>query len=126
MTAPKHAISLEKISIRYTEADGNERIIVTDFSLKVPQGHVHCLAGRSGSGKTWPRAARTSAIRAQLLSSLAPGILLALLSGVLPVVFLCSQDPLPLLLLLVTFGAPVVAVAITLIWAQSYTRALAR
>lgn len=52
MTAPKHAISLEKISIRYTEADGNERIIVTDFSLEVPQGHVHCLAGRSGSGKT--------------------------------------------------------------------------
>ena len=124
MTALKRAISLEKISIRYTEADGNERIIVADFSLKVPQGHVHCLVGRSGSGKTWPRAARTSAIRAQLLSSLAPGILLALLSGVLAMVFLCSQDPLPLLL--VTFGVPVVAVAITLIWAQSYTRALAR
>ncbi|MCT1605824.1 hypothetical protein M3B43_00515 [Nesterenkonia massiliensis] len=124
MTAPKHAISLEKISIRYTEADGNERIIVTDFSLEVPQGHVHCLAGRSGSGKTWPRAARTSAIRAQLLSSLAPGILLALLSGVLPAVFMGGPDPLPLVL--VTFGVPVVAVAITLIRAQRYTRALVR
>ncbi|WP_150461896.1 ABC transporter ATP-binding protein [Nesterenkonia ebinurensis] len=46
------AVELEGVTIRYTEADGNERVIVQDFSLTIPQGAVHCLAGRSGSGKT--------------------------------------------------------------------------
>lgn len=72
----------------------------------------------------WPLTAIAASIRAQLLSSLAPGLVLALLRGVLAAVFLSSGDLLPLLL--VTFSVPVVAVAITLIWAQSYTRALAR
>ncbi|GFZ91841.1 ABC transporter ATP-binding protein [Nesterenkonia alkaliphila] len=46
------AVELDRVTIRYTEADGNERVIVEDFSLTVPRGAVHCLAGRSGSGKT--------------------------------------------------------------------------
>lgn len=46
------AVELDDVAIRYTEADGAQRVIVEDFNLMIPQGRVHCLAGRSGSGKT--------------------------------------------------------------------------
>lgn len=46
------AVELDGVTIRYTEADGAQRSIVEGFSLRIPQGRVHCLAGRSGSGKT--------------------------------------------------------------------------
>ncbi len=42
------------MSIRYERADATASpvTIVTDYDLALDPGHMHCLAGRSGSGKT--------------------------------------------------------------------------
>ena len=46
-------VELESVSIRYERAvDGQPVEIVADYDLALDAGHMHCLAGRSGSGKT--------------------------------------------------------------------------
>ena len=47
-------VELEAVSIRYERADATATPveIVADYDLTLDPGHMHCLAGRSGSGKT--------------------------------------------------------------------------
>lgn len=45
-------VELAGVTIRYQGADGHPLDIVTDYDLRVVRGEMHCLAGRSGSGKT--------------------------------------------------------------------------
>lgn len=45
-------VELVDVTIRYQGADGHPLDIVTDYSLTLAPGEMHCLAGRSGSGKT--------------------------------------------------------------------------
>ena len=47
-------VELESVSIRYERADATASPveIVADYDLALDPGHMHCLAGRSGSGKT--------------------------------------------------------------------------
>ena len=47
-------VELEAVSIRYERADATATPveIVADYDLALEPGHMHCLAGRSGSGKT--------------------------------------------------------------------------
>jgi ABC-type lipoprotein export system ATPase subunit len=47
-------VELEAVSIRYERADATASAveIVADYQLALGPGHMHCLAGRSGSGKT--------------------------------------------------------------------------
>lgn len=48
-----HAVvELIGVTIRYQGADGHPLDIVTDYDLSLAPGEMHCLAGRSGSGKT--------------------------------------------------------------------------
>ncbi|GAB3033709.1 ABC transporter ATP-binding protein [Parafrigoribacterium mesophilum] len=49
-TAP--VVELVGVTIRYQSADGHPLDIVTDYNLALAPGELHCLAGRSGSGKT--------------------------------------------------------------------------
>jgi ABC-type lipoprotein export system ATPase subunit len=46
------ALELRAVSIRYPRAGQEPLVIVDDFDLTLRAGHMHCLAGRSGSGKT--------------------------------------------------------------------------
>lgn len=49
----EHAVvELIGVTIRYQSADGHPLDIVTDYDLTLAPGEMHCLAGRSGSGKT--------------------------------------------------------------------------
>lgn len=58
MPAPMRApvagaiVELVGVTIRYQGADGHPLDIVTDYNLSLAPGEMHCLAGRSGSGKT--------------------------------------------------------------------------
>ena len=47
-------VELASVSIRYERADATASPveIVADYDLALDPGHMHCLAGRSGSGKT--------------------------------------------------------------------------
>ena len=45
-------VELVGVAIRYQGADGHPLDIVTDYNLSLAPGEMHCLAGRSGSGKT--------------------------------------------------------------------------
>lgn len=45
-------VELLGVTIRYQSADGHPLDIVTDYNLTLAPGEMHCLAGRSGSGKT--------------------------------------------------------------------------
>ena len=45
-------VELLGVTIRYQSADGHPLDIVTDYNLSLAPGEMHCLAGRSGSGKT--------------------------------------------------------------------------
>ncbi|HRQ00292.1 MAG TPA: ATP-binding cassette domain-containing protein, partial [Terrimesophilobacter sp.] len=45
-------VELVGVTIRYQGADGHPLDIVTDYNLALAAGEMHCLAGRSGSGKT--------------------------------------------------------------------------
>lgn len=46
------ALELAGLSIRYIRPGHEPLSIVEDYSLQLPAGRMHCLAGRSGSGKT--------------------------------------------------------------------------
>lgn len=52
VTATAPAIRLDAITVSYPSRGGEARTIVEDFDLAIPAGTIHCLAGRSGSGKT--------------------------------------------------------------------------
>lgn len=45
-------VELRQVTIRYQGADGHPLDIVADYNLSLAPGEMHCLAGRSGSGKT--------------------------------------------------------------------------
>lgn len=45
-------VELLGVTIRYPGADGHPLDIVADYDLSLAPGEMHCLAGRSGSGKT--------------------------------------------------------------------------
>lgn len=45
-------VELAGISISYERADAEPLVIVDDYCLALAAGQMHCLAGRSGSGKT--------------------------------------------------------------------------
>jgi ABC-type lipoprotein export system ATPase subunit len=47
-------VELEAVSIRYARADSTAEPVevVAEYDLALHAGHMHCLAGRSGSGKT--------------------------------------------------------------------------
>ncbi|CAN5616499.1 ABC transporter ATP-binding protein [soil metagenome] len=45
-------VELAGIAIRYERAGAEPVVIVDDYSLRLEQSQMHCLAGRSGSGKT--------------------------------------------------------------------------
>lgn len=45
-------VELLGVTIRYQSADGHPLDIVSDYNLSLAPGEMHCLAGRSGSGKT--------------------------------------------------------------------------
>ncbi|MHA6695717.1 ABC transporter ATP-binding protein [Homoserinimonas sp. A520] len=45
-------VELAGVTIRYPRADGHPLDIVTNYDLRLVRGEMHCLAGRSGSGKT--------------------------------------------------------------------------
>lgn len=45
-------VELLGVTIRYQSADGHPLDIVSDYNLALAPGEMHCLAGRSGSGKT--------------------------------------------------------------------------
>jgi ABC-type lipoprotein export system ATPase subunit len=45
-------VELLGVTIRYQSADGHPLDIVADYNLALAPGEMHCLAGRSGSGKT--------------------------------------------------------------------------
>jgi ABC-type lipoprotein export system ATPase subunit len=45
-------VELSGVTIRYQRADGRPLDIVSDYDLSLRRGEMHCLAGRSGSGKT--------------------------------------------------------------------------
>lgn len=51
-TAKAPVVELTGVTIRYQGADGRPLDIVTDYNLTLIRGEMHCLAGRSGSGKT--------------------------------------------------------------------------
>lgn len=46
------ALGLKDIRIVHTTGAGEDLVIAEDFTLDLFPGHMHCLAGRSGSGKT--------------------------------------------------------------------------
>lgn len=46
------AVGLDGVSIRFERPGDEPLIIVDDFDLSLERGRMHCLAGRSGSGKT--------------------------------------------------------------------------
>jgi ABC-type lipoprotein export system ATPase subunit len=48
-TAP---LELRNVSIRYARATTEPLVIIDDYNLTLAAGGLHCLAGRSGSGKT--------------------------------------------------------------------------
>lgn len=52
MIAAAPVVELTGVTIRYHGADGHPLDIVTDYDLSLRAGEMHCLAGRSGSGKT--------------------------------------------------------------------------
>lgn len=43
---------IEGVSIQYERAGQDPLVIVKDYDLVLERGQIHCLAGRSGSGKT--------------------------------------------------------------------------
>lgn len=45
-------VTLESVTIRYERAGAEPLEIVDDYDLDLDAGTMHCLAGRSGSGKT--------------------------------------------------------------------------
>lgn len=45
-------VELAGIAIRYERTGAEPVVIVEDYSLQLHHGQMHCLAGRSGSGKT--------------------------------------------------------------------------
>ncbi|MDR6200238.1 ABC-type lipoprotein export system ATPase subunit [Microbacterium sp. SORGH_AS428] len=45
-------LALRDVSIRYPRAGAPDLVIIENLSVDVPAGRMHCLAGRSGSGKT--------------------------------------------------------------------------
>lgn len=51
-SASAPVVELRGVTIRYQSADGHPLDIVTDYNLALAPGEMHCLAGRSGSGKT--------------------------------------------------------------------------
>ncbi|WP_435746471.1 ABC transporter ATP-binding protein [Microbacterium sp. PMB16] len=46
------AVELTGVSIQFERPGDDPLAIVTDFDLRLSRGSMHCLAGRSGSGKT--------------------------------------------------------------------------
>jgi ABC-type lipoprotein export system ATPase subunit len=52
MASAAAVVQLESVTIRYAGADGRPLDIVADYDLTLRAGQMHCLAGRSGSGKT--------------------------------------------------------------------------
>lgn len=48
-TAP---LSLHDLTIRFPRPGDGDLVIIENLSVDVPAGRMHCLAGRSGSGKT--------------------------------------------------------------------------
>ncbi|MCC7128697.1 MAG: ATP-binding cassette domain-containing protein [Microbacteriaceae bacterium] len=51
-TSSGPVVELVGVTIRYQGADGHPLDIVSDYNLSLAPGEMHCLAGRSGSGKT--------------------------------------------------------------------------
>lgn len=45
-------VELTDITITYERSGAEPLVIVEDYSLRLDSGEMHCLAGRSGSGKT--------------------------------------------------------------------------
>ena len=45
-------LALNHVTIRFPRPGNEPLTIVEDFNLALERGHMHCLAGRSGSGKT--------------------------------------------------------------------------
>lgn len=45
-------LAFRDVSIRYPRAGHPDLVIIEGLSIDVPAGRMHCLAGRSGSGKT--------------------------------------------------------------------------
>jgi ABC-type lipoprotein export system ATPase subunit len=45
-------LSLRDVSIRFPRHGETDLVIIEDLSLDIDRGVMHCLAGRSGSGKT--------------------------------------------------------------------------
>jgi ABC-type lipoprotein export system ATPase subunit len=45
-------LSFRELGIRYSRPGEDDLVIVDDLTLDVAAGEMHCLAGRSGSGKT--------------------------------------------------------------------------
>lgn len=52
VAAVQPVIGLERVTISYPASDGSTLTIVDDYDLVLEPGRMHCLAGRSGSGKT--------------------------------------------------------------------------
>jgi ABC-type lipoprotein export system ATPase subunit len=50
--APPPAVELTDITISYERVDAEPLSIVAGYDLALEAGRMHCLAGRSGSGKT--------------------------------------------------------------------------
>lgn len=46
------AVELREVTIQYERPGAEPLRIVTDYNLNLERGRMHCLAGRSGSGKT--------------------------------------------------------------------------
>jgi ABC-type lipoprotein export system ATPase subunit len=51
-SASAPVVELAGVTIRYQGANRHPLDIVTDYNLRLARGEMHCLAGRSGSGKT--------------------------------------------------------------------------
>jgi ABC-type lipoprotein export system ATPase subunit len=46
------ALELSQVTISYPRRGNDPLTIVEDYDINLPEGGMHCLAGRSGSGKT--------------------------------------------------------------------------
>ncbi|MBG6108964.1 ABC transporter ATP-binding protein [Frigoribacterium sp. CG_9.8] len=52
LVADVAALKLRAVTIHYDRADQEPLAIIDDYNLTLGAGQMHCLAGRSGSGKT--------------------------------------------------------------------------